>query len=151
TRPDYENKTTAWESTKGGKKPVDVSIRPNEMIVLPKKIELGDIYFESNRSNTTQKEAFDVNKLGQIMQNNPTMQAKAAAHTDNRGSDAYNLNLSQQRAMATRQYLISQGISPDRLEAQGYGESSPAIDCGENCTEEQHAMNRRSEFIILRK
>lgn len=151
TRPDYENKTIELERTKGGKKPVDVSIRPIEMIVLPKKIELGDIYFEFNKSNITQQGAFELNKLVQIMQNNPTMRIKIEAHTDNRGSDAYNLNLSQQRAMATRQYLISQGISPDRLEAQGYGESSPAIDCGENCTDEQHAMNRRSEFIILRK
>ena len=84
------------------------------------------------------------------MENNPTMRIKVEAHTDTQGSDAYNLNLSQQRAMSTRQYLIAQGISPDRLEAQGYGESQPAIDCGDNCTDEQHAMNRRSEFIILR-
>lgn len=121
------------------------------MIVTPIKIDLDDIYFEFNKANITQSGAFELNKLVQIMQSNPTMRIKIESHTDNKGSDEYNLRLSQERANATRQYLISQGISPSRLEAQGYGESSPAIDCGEDCDDEQRARNRRSEFIIIRR
>ncbi|WP_291118558.1 OmpA family protein, partial [Flavobacterium sp. UBA6135] len=72
-------------------------------------------------------------------------------HTDNRGSDNYNMSLSERRAQATAQYIISKGIAKDRISAKGLGESEPKVDCGENCTEEQHAENRRSEFLIVKK
>jgi outer membrane protein OmpA-like peptidoglycan-associated protein len=85
------------------------------------------------------------------MKANPTMVIMAKAHTDNRGSDKYNMNLSNQRAKATVQYVISKGIARERISGQGYGESEPKVNCGENCTEEQHAQNRRSEFIIVKK
>ena len=75
----------------------------------------------------------------------------AKAHTDNRGSDEYNLKLSDQRAKAVVQYVISQGISKDRITGQGFGETEPKVDCGANCTEEQHAQNRRNEFKIVKK
>ena len=71
------------------------------------------------------------------------------AHTDNRGSDQYNMNLSNRRAKATVQYAISKGIAKERISGQGYGESQPKVDCGANCTEEEHAQNRRSEFVIV--
>ncbi|HLW63657.1 MAG TPA: OmpA family protein, partial [Flavobacterium sp.] len=135
-----------------GKYPVDVALRPIEMIIVDKdKIILGDIYFEFDRANITQQGAFELNKLVQIMERNPSMEIKIEAHTDNRGNDAYNLRLSDQRAKSTRQYIISKGINASRLEARGYGESQPKIDCGEDCTEEQHAINRRSEFFITQK
>ncbi|HLW42079.1 MAG TPA: OmpA family protein [Flavobacterium sp.] len=135
-----------------GKYPVDVALRPIEMIIVDKdKIILGDIYFEFDKSNITQQGAFELNKLVQIMQRNPAMRIKIEAHTDNRGSDVYNLRLSDQRAKSTRQYVISKGIDASRLEARGYGESQPKIDCGDECTEEQHAINRRSEFFIIQK
>jgi outer membrane protein OmpA-like peptidoglycan-associated protein len=72
------------------------------------------------------------------------------SHTDNRGSDAYNLDLSDRRAKSTVQYVISKGISANRISGKGYGESEPKIDCKENCTEEQFAINRRSEFLIVK-
>jgi len=74
----------------------------------------------------------------------------AKSHTDNRGSDKYNLNLSDRRAKATVQYLISKGIAKDRISGQGFGESEPKVVC-EECTEEQFAQNRRSEFLIVKK
>jgi outer membrane protein OmpA-like peptidoglycan-associated protein len=59
--------------------------------------------------------------------------------------------LSNRRAKSTVQYVISRGIARERISGQGYGESQPKVDCGEGCTEEQHAQNRRSEFLIVKK
>jgi outer membrane protein OmpA-like peptidoglycan-associated protein len=74
----------------------------------------------------------------------------AKSHTDNRGTDKYNLRLSDRRAKATAQYIISKGIDASRISAQGMGELEPKVDCGADCTEEQHAQNRRSEFLIVK-
>jgi outer membrane protein OmpA-like peptidoglycan-associated protein len=60
------------------------------------------------------------------------------------------MNLSQRRAKATAQYVISKGIAAARITAKGFGETEPVADCKENCTEEQHAQNRRSEFLIVK-
>lgn len=147
----YESKDVELQKWGDGKYPVDVELRPIEMIVIQDKIVLGDIFFEFDKSNITQQGAFELNKLVQILQRNPTMKIKIESHTDNKGSDAYNLKLSDQRAKSTMQYIISKGISGSRLEARGYGESQPKVDCGEGCTTEQDAINRRSEFIITQK
>jgi len=147
----YESKDVELQKWGNGKYPIDVELRPIEMIVIDKKIILGDIYFEFDKFNITQQGAFELNKLVQILQRNPTMKIKIESHTDNKGSDAYNLKLSDQRAQSTMQYVISKGISPARLEARGYGESSPKVDCGEGCTQEQDAINRRSEFLITQE
>jgi len=84
------------------------------------------------------------------MKNNDMLTILVKSHTDNRGSDAYNLELSDRRAKSTVQYVISKGISANRISGKGYGESEPKIDCKENCTEEQFAINRRSEFLIVK-
>jgi outer membrane protein OmpA-like peptidoglycan-associated protein len=76
------------------------------------------------------------------------------SHTDCRATAAYNERLSDNRAKSTRQYLIKNGISADRLTAKGYGESRLVNDCGcepandSNCSEAEHQLNRRSEFIV---
>ncbi len=80
----------------------------------------------------------------------PNMVIFAKSHTDSRGSDRYNLNLSDRRAKATVQYLISKGIAKNRISGKGFGETEPKVKC-ENCTEEEHAQNRRSEFLIVKK
>ena len=84
------------------------------------------------------------------MRNNNQLIILAKSHTDNRGSDQYNLILSDRRAKATVQYVISKGIAASRISGKGLGELEPKVDCGENCTEEQHAQNRRSEFLIVK-
>ncbi len=147
----YESKDVELQKWGDGKYPIDVELRPIEMIVIDKKIILGDIYFEFDRANITQQGAFELNKLVQIMQRNPGMKVKIESHTDNKGSDAYNLKLSDERARSTMQYVISKGINGSRLQARGYGESVPKVDCGTGCTPEQDAMNRRSEFIITQE
>ncbi|KGO95973.1 OmpA family protein, partial [Flavobacterium enshiense] len=70
--------------------------------------------------------------------------------TDNRGTDQFNMNLSDRRAKATVQYVISKGIAKDRISGKGYGESEPKVQC-DQCTDEEHAKNRRSEFMIVKK
>ena len=147
----YESRDVELQKWGDGKYPIDVALRPIELIVIKDRIVLGDIYFEFNKANITQQGAFELNKLVQILQRNPNMKIKIEAHTDNRGSDVYNLKLSDERARSTMQYIISKGINGARLEAKGYGESSPKVDCGEGCTDDQHAINRRSEFIITQK
>ena len=84
------------------------------------------------------------------MNENPKLVIFAKSHTDNRGSDAYNNNLSNARAKSTVQYIISKGIANNRISGKGMGESEPKIDCKDNCTEEQFAQNRRSEFLIVK-
>ena len=84
------------------------------------------------------------------MVEHPNMVIFAKSHTDSRGSDKYNLNLSDRRAKSTVQYLVSKGIAKDRISGQGFGESEPKVTC-DNCTEEEHAQNRRSEFLIVKK
>ena len=85
------------------------------------------------------------------MKANPTMVIMVKAHTDNRGSDVYNMRLSDRRAKSSVQYILSKGIAKDRISGKVYGESEPKVNCGEGCTEAEHAENRRSEFIIVKK
>ena len=82
----------------------------------------------------------------------PSLVIELASHTDSRGSRGYNHNLSQKRADEAIKYLVSQGISRERLSAKGYGKSDPIIECrnSENCSESDHQKNRRTEFRILR-
>ncbi|MFP9112344.1 OmpA family protein [Flavobacterium sp. RHBU_3] len=147
----YENATFKLPANKGGRTEIPAPLKPLSRLIVDNKIMLNNIYFEFNKSFITQDAAFELNKLVQILQTNPTMVITVKAHTDSRGSDEYNLKLSDERAKATVQYVISQGIAPERISGKGYGETEPLIKCGENCTEEEHAKNRRTEFIIVKK
>ncbi|MBB1140631.1 OmpA family protein, partial [Myroides sp. WP-1] len=148
---DFEGKSVEVPlNRKGGRQLVNVALRPIEVIVTKDEIILGDIYFEFDRSNITQQGAFELDKLVKVMKRNPQMRIKVGSHTDNRGSATYNQKLSENRAKTTVQYVLSKGIEAYRLESQGYGASAPKIDCKSNCSEEDHAINRRSEFVIIK-
>ena len=85
------------------------------------------------------------------MSQNPNMQIRIESHTDSRSDDSYNMDLSQRRANSTRDYLVRQNITSNRiLKATGYGETKLLNECanGVSCDEIQHQLNRRSEFII---
>lgn len=129
---------------------VDVTLKPIMPIITEKEVILQPIYFEFNKSNITQQGAAELDKLVQVMNEHPTMVIFAKSHTDSRGSDKYNLNLSDRRAKSTVQYLVSKGIAKDRISGQGFGESEPKVTC-DKCTEEEHSQNRRSEFLIVKK
>lgn len=88
------------------------------------------------------------------MRKHPTMVIKIEAHTDSRGPDGYNMRLSDRRAKATRDYLISRDIDANRIEsAIGYGESQLLNKCsnGVKCSKDEHQLNRRSKFYIIKQ
>jgi outer membrane protein OmpA-like peptidoglycan-associated protein/tetratricopeptide (TPR) repeat protein len=147
----YEGNSFAVNKSKGPSAKVDAALQPIDVIVTETEIVLKPIYFEYDKSNITQEGAFELDKLIQVMKNNDRMVIYAKSHTDNRGTDNYNLRLSDRRAKSTVQYIISKGIPADRISGKGMGELEPKVDCGAACTEEQHAQNRRSEFLIVKK
>lgn len=146
----YEGNTFAVTPSKGPTARVDAALQPIDVIVTPTEIILKPIFFEYDKSNITQEGAFELDKLVQVMKNNDKLVILAKSHTDNRGTDRYNQRLSERRAKSTAQYIISKGIDASRISAKGMGELEPKVDCGKDCTEEQHAQNRRSEFLIVK-
>lgn len=130
---------------------ITADLTPVDVLIVGNEVKLKDIYFEYNKSNITPEGAAELDKLVSLMKSMPNMVIMAKAHTDSRGSAEYNMALSDRRAKAMAQYVISKGIDASRLSGKGYGESEPKVNCGENCTEEQHALNRRIEFIIVKK
>ena len=129
---------------------VEALLNPIMPIITETEVILQPIYFEFDRSNITAEGAAELDKLVIVMNEHPNMVIFAKSHTDSRGSDKYNMNLSDRRAKATVQYLISKGIAKDRISGQGFGESEPKVAC-KPCNEEQHVQNRRSEFLIVKK
>lgn len=146
----FEGNTFAVNKSKGPTAKVDAALNPIEDIIKTTEVVLNPIYFEYDKSNITREGAFELDKLVQVMQTNKNMVIMAKAHTDNRGTEKYNERLSDRRAKSTRQYVISKGIDASRISAKGMGELEPKVDCGKDCTEEQHAQNRRSEFLIVK-
>ena len=146
----YEGNTFAVAKSKGPTAKVDAALQPIDVIVTPTEIVLKPIFFEYDKSNITQEGAFELDKLVQVMKSNDKLVILAKSHTDNRGTDRYNINLSDRRAKSTVQYIISKGIDASRISGKGMGELEPKVDCGADCTEEQHAQNRRSEFLIVK-
>jgi len=121
----------------------------NEKFALLNQIDR--IYFEFDKFNITYDAAFELDKLVEIMKKYPEMIIRAESHTDSRGPASYNKLLSERRAKSTVQYVISKGIDENRISGFGIGEENPEIDCSSGCSNDQHAKNRRSEFIIVSK
>lgn len=110
------------------------------------------IYYDFDQSYIREEEATaELEKLLKLLQDNPTYIIEIGAHTDSRGSNSYNKKLSQRRADAVVKWLTKRGIEKDRLVAVGYGETVNVNDCKNYvpCSEEQHQMNRRTEFRVL--
>jgi outer membrane protein OmpA-like peptidoglycan-associated protein/tetratricopeptide (TPR) repeat protein len=113
-------------------------------------VRLDNIYYDYNSAVIRPDAARELDKLVQILTDNPTMKIELSSHSDSRGSDKYNLELSDKRAKSAVAYIISQGISPDRVYGKGYGELKILNHCKNDvkCTEEEHQFNRRTEFTI---
>lgn len=118
---------------------------------LAKLLQLSTIYFDLNKYDIRPDAEIEIQKVIAAMEKYPSLKIKVNSHTDSRGQDAYNLWLSQKRAESTVEYMISKGISRDRLLGEGFGEKRLINDCenGVYCSDEKHQLNRRSEFIIL--
>ena len=120
-----------------------------------KPVPLLDILYEFNSPKLTPGAMASIDTtLYFILTNNPTIKVRIGSHTDSKGTDAYNQNLSQKRAQSVVKYLISKGIRKERLVAKGYGESQPiASNTNEDGTDnpEGRRLNRRTEFEIIGK
>ena len=114
-------------------------------------LELKPLYFDFDKSFIRTDAAVELQKVLEAMNEYPEMIISFESHTDSRGNDIYNENLSERRAKSTRGWLLDRGISPDRLTAKGFGESQLLNQCanGVRCSEEEHQQNRRSFFRII--
>jgi len=138
-------------TTMSGEQKVTINLEPSEVIITDTEVILKPVYFDFNKSNITEQGARELDKLVAVMKQHSAMVILVKSHTDTKGSAAYNLKLSEERAQSTVQYLISKGISKDRVSGKGFGFSEPKVDCKSNCTDEQDSQNRRSEFMIVKK
>ncbi|MCA6078565.1 OmpA family protein [Fulvivirga sedimenti] len=118
-----------------------------ERIEKDKIFVLENIYYDLDKSDIRDDAALELDKLVTILTDNPELKIELSSHTDDRNSDDYNMALSERRAQSAVRYLVSQGIDPTRLVAKGYGESKLLIQNAQ--TEEEHQVNRRTEFKIL--
>ncbi|SFN47841.1 WD40-like Beta Propeller Repeat [Bizionia echini] len=146
----YETASISVKDPVNNEATVSVSLTPINEMITDTEVKLRNIYFEFNKSNITQQGALELDKLVKIMNDYPEMKILIKSHTDSKGSSDYNLKLSDRRAQATMQYVISKGISKERLSAKGLGSAEPKIDCNPNCTDDENAQNRRSEFLIIK-
>ena len=110
-------------------------------------IKLNNIYFDFDKYDLKPESFVELDRVYKFLIDNPDVIIEISAHTDSRGSDEYNLELSQKRAESVVSYLLSKGIEPGRLIAKGYGESNPIAT---NDTEEGMSENRRVEMKVLR-
>ncbi len=117
---------------------------------LGKCFKIKMIYFDLDKSNIRTEAALDLEKILVVLNDNPTMKLDIRSHTDSRASFKYNEALSDRRAKSTIQWLIKNGVAPNRLTGKGYGETQLVNKCADDvpCTEAEHQENRRSEFII---
>ena len=125
-----------------------------EPLINNNQIVINPIFFDFDKSNIRTDAQYELENIVDVMRAHPNMVIKIEAHTDSRGRDAYNMKLSDRRAKSTRDYILSRGIAPERIEsAIGYGESQLLNKCsnGVKCTEEEHQLNRRSYFYILKE
>jgi outer membrane protein OmpA-like peptidoglycan-associated protein len=123
---------------------------------LGKMIDLKPIYFDLGKFNITAASALELNKIVNIMKENPSMTIELGSHTDCRGSAASNMALSDKRAKSSAAYIVLKGIDKSRIYGKGYGESKLINNCKcegaikSLCGEEVHAENRRTEFKIVK-
>jgi len=121
----------------------NISLKPIEVNA---SIVLNNIFFETKKFDLDPKSQAELDKVIQLLNDNPTLKIEISGHTDNVGKPADNLSLSNNRAKAVVNYLIGKKIAPQRLAAKGYGETKPVAD---NKTEEGKAKNRRTELRVV--
>jgi len=127
--------------------PAYVAPAPTPAPAPPQKLVLEGVNFDFDKATLRQEDIAIIDRDITSLDEWGNVNIEVAGHTDSRGSDAYNMNLSQQRAEAVRNYLVSKGIAADRLSARGYGESQPVAD---NATDEGRFKNRRVELVRIK-
>ncbi|OYZ30090.1 MAG: hypothetical protein B7X82_01675 [Hydrogenophilales bacterium 17-64-65] len=127
--------------------PAYVAPAPAPEPAAPQKLVLEGVNFDFDKATLRQEDIGSLDNDVATLKTWGDVDIEVAGHTDSMGSDAYNMKLSQQRAEAVRNFLISRGVAADRLTAKGYGESQPVAD---NATEEGRFKNRRVELAPLK-
>lgn len=118
---------------------------------LAKTLSIPIVYFDLDKSIVSKTAAFELVKILAVMQEYPKMKIDVRSHTDSRQTAKYNLALSNRRVKSTIEWLVKNGIARKRLTGKGYGEGQLVNNCsdGVSCSEAEHQLNRRSEFIII--
>lgn len=118
---------------------------------LDKVFVLYNVYYDYDKWFIRPDASVELTNWATLLKDNPGLTLELSAHTDSRGSDSYNLRLSQKRANSAVSFLQELGIGPERVAAVGYGEQKLITPCGndDECTEEEHQINRRTEFKII--
>jgi len=137
----------------GDDKEIKLSLKP-EIIKRGGKIlvDIDNIYFDFDSAEITKQASLELEKVIALMYKYPKIRIEGSSHTDCRGSASYNMKLSERRAKSSVDFIINYGgIDPSRIYAKGYGETQILNGCvdGVKCTDEQHAVNRRTEFEIV--
>lgn len=122
-----------------------------EKVVVGQKFVMENIYYDFDKWDILPESEVELDKLVKVMNDNPSWKVELGSHTDCRGSDPYNLILSQKRSDSAVGYIVSKGIAQERIIAKGYGETELVNECddGVKCSEADHRKNRRTEFKIL--
>lgn len=143
----YLNLTDSIEADDDGMSPFtrDLYLQPIEVGLT---VRLKNIYFDFDKTTLKEQSFPELNKVVDFLKRNSSVEIEIAGHTDSKGTDDYNVNLSQGRSQSVVDYIVSQGIDSFRLTAHGYGEGKP-IDT--NDTDAGRANNRRVEFTVVKK
>ena len=127
--------------------PAPAYVAPAQPAPVPQKLVLEGVNFDFDKATLRQEDMAIIDRDVTALDTWGNVNIEVAGHTDSRGSDGYNMDLSQRRAEAVRNYLVGKGIAADRLSARGYGESQPVAD---NATDEGRFKNRRVELVRLK-
>ncbi|MEP6803008.1 MAG: OmpA family protein [Flavobacterium sp.] len=156
SKTDYESKETPVTIKRlDGKTtlPIQLEKRVKPIMIgtdLAKTLDIPIIYFDLDKATIKKESAFELEKIAQILKQYPNIKLDIRSHTDSRQTAKYNQILSDKRAKATMNWFIENGVDSTRLTAKGYGESQLINQCsdGVKCSEDEHKLNRRSEFVI---
>ena len=136
-----------------GPEKVEMILQPSgQKIAQGAVLILENIYYDFDKYNIRAGAAQELSSLAQLMRIYPSMEILLTAHTDSRGTEKYNQELSEKRAIAAKNFLTNRGIAENRIRSNGLGETQLRNHCKEgiNCTELDHQYNRRTEVIISR-
>ena len=111
-------------------------------------IRLNNVFFDTDKSDLKSESAAELNRLADYLKSNSTIEIEISGHTDDIGTDSYNLTLSQQRVYSVIHYLMGRGINKKRMKGIGYGKTKPIV---KNDNAVDRALNRRVEFKIVKK
>ena len=145
-----DQKEVETDASNNPEVPADLFLEP---LINDNQIVINPIFFDYDKAEIRTDAQYELENIVDVLRAHPEMVIRIESHTDSRGRDLYNMKLSDRRAQATRDYILSRNIAPERIEsAIGFGESQLLNECsnGVECTEEQHQMNRRSYFYILK-